>query len=301
MQLRVGQVEHAAEQVAELVVQRAAGRGRLPREPGACERGGARIRVARGPQRGADARREAPQPFARRSVGDRRRPRGPERLDTVRDRVHPARGGHAGRQVVGELGVVDDETRRDGRIAAGRLAPVLGHPPHHRQLGARVRRRNGGDREAFGQRNGLREADRRAAADRDQAVGLQLEGPGARVLGERSRDVHAHADDRSPAADRRQQTLGVARLRPPGDHERAPEPQPGELGGKARERARAEDDAAGDRLMDRAHARSLRRQSRSSGPTRGRAASSDMGVTVAASGSRAYACIHRGQARNMRA
>ena len=79
------------------------------------------------------------------------------------------------------------------------------------------------------QRDGLRETHRRAAADRDEAVGAELDRLRAGLLGTSRRDVDAHADERTARSDRREQALGVGRLRPAGDHERPREAQAREL------------------------------------------------------------------------
>ena len=57
-------------------------------------------------------------PSARGGVGERRRARGPERLDAVRDGIHAARAGHGRGQVVGQLGVVDRRAAAPRRARA---------------------------------------------------------------------------------------------------------------------------------------------------------------------------------------
>ena len=254
MQLGVREVEHPAEHVAELVVQRAAGREGLAREPRAGECGGARTGIAGLAQRTAHALGEQAQALAGGDVGQRRGSRGPQRLDAVRDGVHAARRGDVRGQVVGQLGVVDDEARRHARLLARRLAPLLRDAPDGGQLGAGIGRRHRRDREAGGERDGLRQPDRRSPAERDEAVGRQLGGRGPRGLGVRRGDVHAHADDAAAGAHLREQALAGGGLRAARDHERAPQPEARELRGQIADRARAEDDAAQRRLVNDAHA-----------------------------------------------
>ena len=112
VQLGVRQIEHATEHVAELVVQRAAGRECLAGEPRARERRGACARVARLAQRRAHARASRRRPSLAAIVRQRRRIRPTRAPRRNAHRVHPACGGGRGRQVVGQLGVVDDQARR---------------------------------------------------------------------------------------------------------------------------------------------------------------------------------------------
>ena len=213
----------------------AAARGeRLAGEPRAREGGCARVRVARAAQRGANAARKPAQTLARSALGQRRGAVGPERLDAVRNGVHAAGAGDGGGEIVRQLGVVDDEAWHDGQLAARGLAAVLGHAPHGRQLGAGVRRRHRCDRQTVGERDRLREPDRRSPADRDEAVGAALARSSTRRLGVRGRNVHAHADDAGAGAERGEQPLGVCSPAS-GRRSRADEPAPA---GRARPAAR---------------------------------------------------------------
>ncbi len=257
MHLGMGQVEHAADHVAELVVQSATGCEGLAGEPGARERGGARVGVARAAQGGADAAREQPEALLGGDVGERRRARSPERLDAVRDGVHPARRSDVRGKVVGQLGIEDDEARRYDVGPAGRLASVPGHAPRPRQLGARVGRRHRGDREPFRQRDGLGEPDGGPAADRDQAVRAELGRRDPGGFGALGGHVDAHADDLVPVTDGREQLVGVLGLRTADDHERAPELEAGELLRQVGERAGAENDAPCERLVHDDHGDSI--------------------------------------------
>ena len=72
------------------------------------------------------------------------------------------------------------------------LCGALGQTPDRGRLGARVRCRDGDDRQPGGHRDRLGQPGRRAAADADQGVdlvaGRRLPGP----LGHLDRDVHDH-------------------------------------------------------------------------------------------------------------
>ena len=84
---------------------------------------------------------------------------------------------------------MDDDPGQHGRVGAGDLAAVLGQPPHRRDLRPRVRGGHRDDRQAGGERDRLRGADGRAAADREQHVGVGVRRRRARGLGGGQRDV----------------------------------------------------------------------------------------------------------------
>ena len=213
---------------------RAAGRERLAREPCAGERrrpgAGSRGRSLRG----ADARREQPQALdAQRSSVSGVAPGRPERLDAVRHRVHPARGRDGGGQVVGQLGVVDDEPGRDAGVAARRLAAVLGDAPDGRQLGAGVGRGHRGDRQPA---RVSATAFARPTAE-PPPIATRQSAASSSAVARASAAIAAGTCTRTPTmllagAERSHEPLGVRRVRAPCDHERPPRAQALELLGQ---------------------------------------------------------------------
>ena len=103
------------------------------------------------------------------SMRDRRDDRvgtGPvQRLDAVRQGVHPRRPGDVGRQGQGELRVVDHHIGLDPRILAGPLVAAVGPPldGRHLRTGVGGRDRHLTDLDLQGDR--LAEAGRRASPD----------------------------------------------------------------------------------------------------------------------------------------
>ncbi len=191
MHLGVRQIEGAAERVAQLVVQGEADRAeRRGAQPGAVERIAARGDISR---IGHDARQAAGQrgdALFRHQVGKRRRLDGIERLDRVRDRIHAAGGRDGPRQRDGEFGIVDHGARHHLGVGAGGLDPVRGDAPQRRHLRAGIGRRHGEQRQAGVAGDHLAQPDGRAAADRDDAVGVPVAGVGERRRGDVGRHVH---------------------------------------------------------------------------------------------------------------
>ena len=90
--LGVRQIESAAEHVTELMVQRHADRAaRRAGEPGAVQRLGARLGVLGLAHHDRQARRQRADALLGDQRGERIAVRRIERLDAVRDRVHPGR------------------------------------------------------------------------------------------------------------------------------------------------------------------------------------------------------------------
>ena len=148
-------------------------------------------------------------------------PRRPQRVDTVREGVQPARHGESHGQVEGQLRVVDDGARQDAYVDAGRLAPVVGQAPDRGRLAPGVGGRHREDGHAGRERDRLRGAGGRTAADAQQQVRAGLGGPPAGRLGDPQRHVHPHVVDdaggRQPLGEPVRQRAGGA-----GGHQQHP-------------------------------------------------------------------------------
>jgi hypothetical protein len=88
-------------------------------------------------------------------------------------------------------GVVEDAGRQHAEVPAGVLGTVLGQAPDWGHFGTGVGDGNGNNGQMVFQCNGFAQADRRAAADRDAAVGVQRVSTPAGIMGYLDRDVHA--------------------------------------------------------------------------------------------------------------
>ena len=191
VRLGVRQVVLAPEDVADLVVQGRAGRR---------ERGRRQVRRVQGvlaalePARVGDhlgqPGRERPDALGREGGVDRVRVRPPHRVDAVRERVQARRDRQLDRKGRGQRGVVDDDLRQHREVGAGRLGGALGETPDRGRLGARVRGRDGDDRQPGGHRDRLGQPRGRAAADADQGVDVAPGGRRPGPLGHLDRDVH---------------------------------------------------------------------------------------------------------------
>ena len=166
--LGMGQVVGAAEDVADLVVDARFRRRRTPRPRG--RRRPARRRARRGRPARATTRGSPPRQDADALLGHQRRDR-----DWRRPRTGPRRSGRAafmpdgpaidGRQRERQHRVVDDGLRLDARDRVRSPCGRRWSAPDRRHLGARVRRRDGQDRQPAARARRLAEAGGRAAAD----------------------------------------------------------------------------------------------------------------------------------------
>jgi hypothetical protein len=150
-------------------------------------------------QRGAPVHRALEQSLARLEVvaigqhrgqvrGDQRRalervlvalgraPRHVEGLGAMGQRVERGAGGHRGRHLERELGLVDDPLDVRARAGVLRARLLVAHPEERRPLGARIGRGDGDHRQPGLRRHGLRRVHDAPAAQRDEPVGVPREG-----------------------------------------------------------------------------------------------------------------------------
>ena len=178
VQLGMRQAEAAAEGVAELVMQadRDAAHDRAA-HPGADQRVAARgevARVALQARQGGGALADA---FLGEQVDHRIAVGRVQALGGMGDGVDRADDADGERQAERQLGVVDHGARQHRRIAAGALGAALGEAVHRRHLAAGVGGRDRDHRHARVERERLGEAGGRAAADGDEAVGVDAAAP----------------------------------------------------------------------------------------------------------------------------
>ncbi len=248
----MGQVEGAAEGVTELVVQRHGGRGKhRSAQPGAVLGLGPRLEVTAVGDDPGQRGGQGPGPLLGHQRDDRRRIRGVEALDRVRDRVETAGHRHPGGQGQGELRVVEHAPGQHPHVAAGPLLPALGQPPHRRHLRAGVGGRDGDHRQLVLQRDRLAQPDRRPAAHGHAAVGAQLRCTIAGPAGDLDRHVHPrlgqHAG-RPLAQGGGDRPAGVLLLGRAQD-QHAGQPQGRHLVGQLRQGTGAEHHSHGQRLV----------------------------------------------------
>ena len=115
---------------------------------------------------------------------------GIERLDRMRDGIDARRAGQARRQRHGQVDVVDHHFGQHLQRPLRGLPAVPRLAEDRRHLGAGIGGRDGDLRQVGAQRDRLGQADRRAAAERHQAVGAGRAATGQRVLGDLDRRVH---------------------------------------------------------------------------------------------------------------
>ncbi len=263
MHLGMRQVEAAAQRMAELVMQPHRHRAqRRAGEPGAVERVAARLDVLGLAHDDGERPRQRAQALRRHQRGDGVGVLGIERLDAMGDGVHARRARHLRRQPHREIGIVDHDARLRLGVARGALQPALGHAVDRRHLRARIGRGHGDDGQLGVDRDRLGEADGRAAADRDDAVG----GDAARRLARGARRLGRHMHHRlgmdagggdAEAARRLVGELALARRR---QHQRALGAERLHFVGEPVDGAGAEHHARGKQVIDEtAHHHSLRK------------------------------------------
>ena len=239
--------------MAQLVVQRHADIAEHgAAEPGAIERIAARRHVpglcANGGQRAAQ-RGDA---FLRHQVHDRIRIGGVEAFGRMRDGVDAARHAHADRQAHREFWVVDHGARQHLEVLAGLLHAGLGDAVDRRHLGARVGGRNGQDRQARVERNGLAQSGGRTAADGHGAVGAQALRHRAGFT--RRLDGHVHHRAVEHAGRVRAQhvgdALGLRALLGRGQHQGAPRAQRVDLARQVLQRPGTEHHPLGNAVVN---------------------------------------------------
>ena len=190
--LGVRQVEHAAEHVADLVVQPGPGGGERDRgQVGAVERLLAAVESGRGRRRlrGRPARSaRMPSAASAWSIGSVRG----AHIESTQwaSAFRPEATLRSTGSDSGQRGVVDDRAGQHPRVDAGGLACALGQPPDVGGLGPGVRGRHRDDRQAGGERDRLGQAGGRAAADADERVDAVL-GGGRRGPARRPRPARA--------------------------------------------------------------------------------------------------------------
>ena len=251
--LRVGQVKAAAEHVREFVVQRhGAGAERNPAEPRALQRVVPR-RAAVRPfefRHGAD---QLPNAFGRDVFDNRVGIDSVERLDRVGDGVEAAGDAQRYRHGVGQVRVVDRHLWLDFRPALGLLLAIDGLAEDVCHLRAGIGRRHADLRQPGAQRQGLTQADRRTAANRNKPVNPVFTAPGERIFGHLKRRVHGRGIQ-MPRAQRRTQLprdfLPRCPLLRGGQHRHAGQAEALDLLAQYRQLATPEDDAGGQALED---------------------------------------------------
>ena len=191
---------------------------------------------------------ERPGPLLGQQRGDRVGAGRVQGLDAVGEGVHAARPGHLGRQAGGEGRVVHHRPGQDPRVAAGALALGAGQPVDRGHLGAGVGGGHGHDRDLVLEGHRLGHAGGRPAAHGDQAVGAGLGGRGHRPGGRLHRDVLLDVGEagRPAAAEPLHQAVDGPLA---GDGQHPAGPQPVDLLAQVLDRADAEHDPAGQRVV----------------------------------------------------
>ena len=165
----------------------------------------------------------------------------------MRHRVHRRRSGDGQRQLQQQVRIVDHRLRQDLWARLRQLHAALGLAEDRRHLRAGERRRDDDLRQIGAQRDRLRQPDRRAAADRQNAVRLHRRHRRQRRLRDIGRRMHLRPgiDDPRPLADHPREGRGDIGLRRRRDHHGARNAQPIQLGADRGAGAGPEDDAAG--------------------------------------------------------
>lgn len=216
MGLRVREVEHAAEDVADLVMHPGAGRGeRDGGQVGAVQRLLDALDAGRVVGHRGQTGRECADALLRQRPVDRIGSRPPHRVHAVRHRVQAAGDGHLAGQGGEQTGVVDDRGGQHLVVHTGGLGLAFGQAPHVGRLGARVGGGHRDDRQPGGQRHRLGQPRGRAAADADQDVRTRVDRRPERSPRDLDRYVHhdffVTQDDRDLLGDRVGQLLLAVR------------------------------------------------------------------------------------------
>jgi hypothetical protein len=122
------------------------------------------------PRQRTAQRRDA---FLRHQVHDRVAFDRIEPLGGMRDGIDAAGHAQGHRQRHGQLRVVDDHARQHAQVAAGLLQATLGDAVDRRHLAAGIGGRDGQDRQAGIERDGLAQARGGSAANGYRAIGAQ--------------------------------------------------------------------------------------------------------------------------------
>ena len=231
--------------MTQLVVDAHARRAqRRSRQPRAVQRVGTAVEVGGFFHDTRQRPSEGSNPFGRQQRDDRIAVLRVQRLNAVRDRVHPGRTRDVRRESHRQRGVVQHRFRQHLTITTRSLETAFGQPINRGHFRAGIGGRHGYDRQRGFQRDRLGQADRGTTADRHTAIGLETPGHRERIASRLDRNVHdrlgVHARERAAQSSRCLFGVPLPRRR---QNERAPRAETLDLPAKTVEGAVAEDDS----------------------------------------------------------